>query len=66
METLAKYFSQPNTYKGLAILGSVFGIGIPESVQQAVCQAVVGLIGAWAVIRDEFKGKTNEKTQKKA
>lgn len=66
MEKLAQYFSQPSTYKGIAMLASVFGIGIPVTVQQAICQAVVGLIGAWAVIRDEFKGmNSDEKVQKK-
>ncbi|MCP4393951.1 MAG: hypothetical protein GY804_06755 [Alphaproteobacteria bacterium] len=37
------------------MLFSVFGIGVPVTVQQAVCQAVVGFIGAWAVVRDEYK-----------
>ena len=55
MEKLAQCFSQPNTYKGIAMLASVFGIGIPVTVQQAICQAIVGLISAWAVIRDEYK-----------
>ncbi|MCP4354719.1 MAG: hypothetical protein GY793_03615 [Proteobacteria bacterium] len=55
MDTLKNYFSQPSTYKGIAMLLSVFGIGVPISVQQAVCQAVVGFIGAWAVVRDEYK-----------
>lgn len=68
MEKLAQYFSQPSTYKGIAMLASVFGIGIPVTVQQAICQAVVGLIGAWAVVRDEYKGlqDAKKKLQKKA
>lgn len=64
MEALKNYLSQPSTYKGIAMLLSVFGIGVPVSVQQAVCQAVVGFIGAWAVIRDEFK-HMDKKDEKK-
>lgn len=49
------------------MIASVFGIGISKTVQQAVCQAVIGLIGAWAVIRDEFKGMNkDDKVHKKS
>jgi uncharacterized membrane protein len=61
MEKLASYFTQPSTYKGIAILLSVFGIGFPITLQEAFCQSVISLIGIWAVIRDEFKGVHDEK-----
>ena len=57
MDKVIQYLQQPSTYKGFAMIASVFGLGIPLSVQQAVCQGVVAFIGAWAVIRDEYKNK---------
>lgn len=56
MEQFVNYLKQPSTYKGLAMLGAVFGLGVPATTIEIVCQSIVGVIGAWAVIRDEFKG----------
>ena len=56
MKNILRYFKQKSTWQGLAGLAGVFGVVISPDQVEAIATAVVGVVSAIEVFRDEDKG----------
>lgn len=55
-ELIFKYGTQPSTWKGLTLVLGAAGVAVSPEFMDAIGAAVMGLIGAIEVYRDEHKG----------
>ena len=53
MDTIKTYAKQPSTWRGLAILLSLFGIAIDPELLSGVGAGVVGAIGIYETVKNK-------------
>jgi hypothetical protein len=53
LQTVKEWLLMPSTYKGTALVASIFGLKIPETAIEMFCQGVIAVIGSWAIYRKD-------------